>query len=185
MERKKGFSLIELLVAVSIIAALMAFTMSNLLGARERARDAKKKEELSQLKNALRMYYNDYQRYPGVCAETQSISGCGVGGTSCCPCGVYDFAVGNDNECTDVTTTYMKQFPENIVFGLHTAEEGGEEDTDYTHYYTDDSGEKFCIVTTLENASDPDLAASQSRCTNPCAGTGAEILTTSYVVCSY
>ena len=185
MEKKKGFSLVELLVSISIIALLMAFLVPNLLGARERSRDAKKKEELSQLKNALRMYYNDYQRYPDVCGENQGIAGCKVGGASCCPCGAFDFAVSSDNECTDVTTTYMKQFPENIVFGLHTAEEGDEEDTDYTHYYTDDSGEKFCLVATLENASDPDLAASQARCTDPCAGTEAPALTTSYVVCSY
>jgi prepilin-type N-terminal cleavage/methylation domain-containing protein len=185
MERKKGFSLIELLVSVSIITVLMAYVTPNLLSARERARDTKKKEELSQLKNALRMYYNDYQRYPAVNEENQGIAGCGAGGIRNCPCGAYDFAVGSDDECTDVTTTYMKKFPENIVFGLHTADEGDPEDTKYSHYYTDNN-DKFCIVTTLENASDPDLALSQARCLNSCAQThDAPALTTSYVVCSY
>lgn len=38
--------------------------MANFMGTRERARDAKKIEELNAIKNALRMYYNDKQTYP-------------------------------------------------------------------------------------------------------------------------
>jgi len=182
MKTRNGFTLIELLVVIAVMAVFIGLILSNVLGAREQALDARKKEELGQLKNALRTYYNDYQRYPAVCAGNQGIAGCGSAGTSCCPCGVYDLAVGSDDTCSTVTTTYMKKFPTDIIFGLHTAEEGDEEDTQYTHYYTDNN-DKFCIVATLENASDPDLLASQTRCANSCAGTGAPIPSTSYVVC--
>lgn len=60
----RGFTLIELLVAISIIATLTAIVLPNFMGARERAKDTQKKEDMAALKNALRMYYNDTQSYP-------------------------------------------------------------------------------------------------------------------------
>ena len=59
-----GFSLVELLVVISIIAVLTAILTANFMGARERARDAQKIQDLYAIKNALRMYYNDHQSYP-------------------------------------------------------------------------------------------------------------------------
>ena len=61
---KKGFSLIELLVVISIIGVLSAVLVANFMGMRERARDAQKIQDLYAVKNALRMYYNDHQSYP-------------------------------------------------------------------------------------------------------------------------
>jgi prepilin-type N-terminal cleavage/methylation domain-containing protein len=59
-----GFSLIELLVVISIIGVLSAVLVANFMGMRERARDAQKIQDLYAVKNALRMYYNDTQSYP-------------------------------------------------------------------------------------------------------------------------
>lgn len=61
---KRAFTLVELLVSISIIAVLSAILLPNFMGARERARDAAKIQELFALKNGLRAYYNDIQAYP-------------------------------------------------------------------------------------------------------------------------
>lgn len=64
MKENKGFSLIELLVVISIIGVLSAILMMNLMGARERSRDSQRIQDLNSLKSALRLYYNDNQAYP-------------------------------------------------------------------------------------------------------------------------
>lgn len=62
---KKGFTLIELLVVLFIIGTLTGLLLPNLMGARERARDSRRKQDLTEIKSALRLYYNDTQSYPG------------------------------------------------------------------------------------------------------------------------
>jgi len=64
IKKHLGFSLIELLVVISIIGVLTAVLMINFVGARERSRDSQKIQNLNSLKNALRSYYNDNQSYP-------------------------------------------------------------------------------------------------------------------------
>ena len=59
-----GFTLIELLVVIFIIGILVSLLLANILGARQRAEDLERKNDLQQMKRALRLYYNDNQRYP-------------------------------------------------------------------------------------------------------------------------
>jgi prepilin-type N-terminal cleavage/methylation domain-containing protein len=61
---KISFTLVELLVVISIIGTLVAILLPNFMGARERAKDAQKIQDAYAIKNALRMYYNDNQAYP-------------------------------------------------------------------------------------------------------------------------
>lgn len=168
---KKGFSLIELLVAISVIAVIIGFAIPNFLGARERARDAKRKAEMNQFKTALRLYYNDYNTYPTT-PNSLSVNACGAAGTTVCPCSTsVDFAAGG----TGCDTVYMKKFPR-----MGTSQE--------YRYYQFTSGEDFRIKVTLENRSDSDITASQTRCpagtaTSP-AGTPVTYAATEYVVCA-
>ncbi len=70
--KQKGFTLVELLVAISIIATLTAIVLPNFMGAREKAKDAQKKQDMTAMKNSLRMYYNDNQEYPDTRAIWQT-----------------------------------------------------------------------------------------------------------------
>ena len=76
---KKGFTLVELLVVVSLIGVLATLVLANLNSARERARDAERKSDLRNIQTALRLYYNDNGGYPT--SSSGSINGCD--GASC------------------------------------------------------------------------------------------------------
>ena len=57
--RDNGFSLIEILVVIAIIGGLTSILLPNLMGVRERARDAARKSDLKQIQKALEMYKLD------------------------------------------------------------------------------------------------------------------------------
>ena len=154
---RHGFTLIELLVVIGIIAMLVAIAIPNYLSARQRASDSKKKSEMAELKNALRLYYNDFNTYPaaysGGVGKLNYIKGCGTSGDGNCDrtlCATADFAAGGAG-CDSV---YMKLFPTD----LGTT----------TYYYQANGGNDFCLRTILDNKSDTDILTSQSRCSSAC-----------------
>ncbi|QQR83765.1 type II secretion system protein [Candidatus Peregrinibacteria bacterium] len=61
---KKGFSLVELLVVITIIAILSVVAYTAVGGQTVKARDAKRKNDLTTMRNAFEIYYNEYARYP-------------------------------------------------------------------------------------------------------------------------
>ena len=62
-----GFTLLELIVAVSIIAILATVVITNFGPAREQARDAQRQTDLRTIEAALALYKNKYGRYPEAC----------------------------------------------------------------------------------------------------------------------
>lgn len=64
MKLDKGFTLIELMVVISIIGLLSSITLASLSGARSKGRDARLIAEIKQLQNAMELYYFDNDRYP-------------------------------------------------------------------------------------------------------------------------
>lgn len=62
----RGFTLIELLIVISIIGTLVTLATFSYGNAQLRARDARRKQDLSDLKKALHLYYEDNSLYPSV-----------------------------------------------------------------------------------------------------------------------
>lgn len=60
-----GFTLMELLIAVSIIAILIAIGVASYTTVNKQSRDTKRKSDLEQIRSALEMYRADNGSYPG------------------------------------------------------------------------------------------------------------------------
>ena len=64
MSIKRGFTLIEVLVVVALLAIFALLTLSSFTQQRLRAEDTKAKTDLAMLKIAFENYYNDHSCYP-------------------------------------------------------------------------------------------------------------------------
>src|SRR5574343_22947 len=62
--KNQGFTLIELLLVFAIILLLSSIVLASVSTARIKANDAKIKEDLRQVKNALEIYYTKHYSYP-------------------------------------------------------------------------------------------------------------------------
>lgn len=78
MRNKKGFTLIELLVVIAIIGLLSTLAVVSLNGARQKARDAKRKSDLNSIATAMEMYKangtDDYYPVAGTCGNAGIIA---------------------------------------------------------------------------------------------------------------
>lgn len=152
---RKGFSLVELMIATVILAVLtvMGLMVINPQLQFDKARDSRRKGDLGQIKRALLMYHNDEGEYP-------------VDGTI--P------PVGDEwARPLHPEMVYMKSVPGDPSTGAGYG------------YQQMDSGQDFCLWTTLQNENDPDNEESLSRCNSSCSSLYGAIIVedTDYVVC--
>lgn len=61
---KSGFSLIELLVVISIIGVLVAIGMASYTNIQQKARDATRRTDIQAIAQAMEQYYQDNNAYP-------------------------------------------------------------------------------------------------------------------------
>jgi general secretion pathway protein G len=60
----RAFTLVELLIVMSIIGVLAAIGLGSFTTAQMRGRDAQRKSDLKQVSHALELYFNDHSSYP-------------------------------------------------------------------------------------------------------------------------
>jgi general secretion pathway protein G len=69
---QQGFTLIELIVVVTIIGILAAVAISNVKWAQQKAREAALRHDLFEMRKAIDDYYADKQKYPQNLDELKS-----------------------------------------------------------------------------------------------------------------
>ena len=69
LRNDRGFTIVELLVVIVVIAILVALTLPNLFGLQRRARDDDRKNDLKNIQSALETYYSDNNVYPDAMAD--------------------------------------------------------------------------------------------------------------------
>lgn len=112
-----GFSLMELLVAVSVIAILVSIAVSAYTTGQKKARDNRRKNDLKEVQNGFEQYYADNKgSYPATCTlavtylpngmPTDPKSGTDyttVTGWSSCSAASFCVCAGLEGEANEVT----------------------------------------------------------------------------------
>lgn len=105
---QKGFTLIELLVVIAIIGILSSVVLASLNSARGKARDAKRKQDMVQIRTALEGYFADNGSYP----LPGPRSGQWWGGVSAVSCDSVNGTVsGASAYIQGLTPTYISTLP--------------------------------------------------------------------------
>lgn len=79
--RHKGFTLIEMLIVIVVIAILALIVIPRLLGAGRKAKEATLRGDLHQIRNAIQQFEADCGDYPSALAQLQTQPSAGNGGT--------------------------------------------------------------------------------------------------------
>lgn len=138
----KGFTLMEILVAMAIMGILASVGYAAYAVSLEKSRDAGRKSDLSQIARALEAYNNDYGVYPRACTGGV-VGGCNDGDDAC--------AWGEAFETTD--KIYMKQLPVDPK-------------NEWTYIYLTSTDQRsYQLYTRLENERDPNWIEYTQSCT--------------------
>ncbi len=165
-----GFSLIELLITISIIAIIASIGMVAYSQAQILAKDARRKQDLRAIKVALELYYQQNKRYP-----------CPNGGDAW----VYSnssnpwiidsgfSAICSDTTQKDLGTNYISRLPTDPInsggFPYTTAGYTYGYRGFHTSYCNLRAGQFYILAAQLENKNDPDR--NEVRQVKDCDGT--------------
>ena len=79
--RNKGFTLIEMLIVIVVIAILALIVIPRLLGAGRKAKEASLRGDLHQLRNSIQQFEADCGDYPSSTSQLMTVPSGGNGGT--------------------------------------------------------------------------------------------------------
>lgn len=126
--KRRGFTLLELLVVIGIIALLVSMAAVSYNAAQVRTRDSRRKADMNAMKDALEQYYSANSfAYPATCSTAQSY----LKGSWPTDPGTYSYA----QSCT--TTTYC------ICAQMETGSGGNASDASCTWSA---NGSRYCIA---------------------------------------
>lgn len=156
---QKGFTLVELLVVVTLIGILTTVALANFSGGTAKARDTQRKSDLRAIRDALEQYKLDNGSYPVTGTNYES-------GNSAFP---------TDGAGTNTGNTQYTTLMTNSTYGLVTLKYMQKTLTDprnttpylYRYATTDASGTSYVLEACLERSDDPQKhqAAAISPCT--------------------
>lgn len=144
---KNGFTLVELLIVMSIIGVLATLIIGSFASSQIRGRDAQRKSDLKQIGGALELFYGDHGQYPGSDGSGK-IMACpfSASGSSACTWGT--------GELSDTKTTYFKVVPGDPSTG-----------TNYFYRTVDPpTNQKYQIYARLENTQDKQIIVTSYLC---------------------
>lgn len=104
----RGFTLIEVMVAVSIIAILSGVIAISASSSNQQSRDAKRQSDLRALQTAVELYKNRYGSYPEACPPANAVSAQGWSGQQGTD---YACADGSNEYIVDLAPEFIKVLP--------------------------------------------------------------------------
>jgi type II secretion system protein G len=146
MKKRKGFTLIELMIVISILGVLAALISGNFITSLKKGRDARRKADLEQIQRALEMFYEDKKSYPSSFTITSSSN------YSLCESGFV-------SSCQPSEKIYMQKVPSDPVRG--------------NNYVYNSNGQSYQIYSCLENRLDQGPGVKQSGYTISCGSCGS------------
>ncbi len=151
---RKGFTLIEILIVVSIIAVLLSAVLVGLGPAQRQGRDARRISDLRQTQNALELYYSKCGYYPGTAQSVNPTRAGTVVGTVPPP----PVATG---ACTafSAITTWAELTASLTGSNIGTAQIPNDPTAGRSYFYGSLDGVSYTVGATLE---DPNNAALQN-----------------------
>ncbi len=152
-QKKRGVTLVELLVATAIIGTLSGLVVVNVNRARVQSRDAKRESDLRNIQVALEFYYNKHKTYV--------VSGSGYNGG-----GQGWFAYTNG-------TTYTTSVAQALASAGLLSGPNIEDPKQNPGYmiYTCSSGQKYALFATKESPTSSDTAYVQTVCNGSAVAT--------------
>lgn len=169
-----GFTLVEIMVVISIISILLSVLYVNFNAARESSRDAVRKTDLSQLQLALELYKAQNERYPE--------QGCGAS----LWVGPGPVSTANYSSCDDWIDGLVPEF----IAELPSDPNAESINNQGFFYRTDDSGSRYKIKVKDSVEANPITSYDQefARCPRNCGTSfcGASgVVSNTYALYSY
>ncbi len=111
---RKGFTLIELMVVVSIITFLASIIFAQTVGTKKKARDTERMRDLREMQKAIELYRNEYGSFPNTSGQFRAGAG------TCAGAAVPAQGYGPTGYIPGVVPTYISTLSEDPLPGAGT-----------------------------------------------------------------